>query len=407
MRCKIVYCLWFLFVSVFLLRPFVLGQQEDRKERFRTNVKRMKWDKQRRLVRKKTSLSEVGSGLRVKTELVNLDVVVTNKQGKLIDKLNKYDFLVSEDRISQTTDFFSAGTQEEGLSIVLIIDRSSSVGQYTKDSLEALDRLIEMLRPQDRLAIATDDVELLCDYTSDKAQLRHHAKKLQAGLFLDQGIMISNGESRQMDALVSALMEVDGEEADHPIIIFQTDGDQIPGLKDKPCGQKGWLCFYHRRSRYSSQDIKDLISWSPAKIYTVITSNNMANQPIDRILNEARWLVTGLLPGPVPPRQDTVELREMLDSLPKIDWVEIFNRWQTYLSQIAESSGGWAVFLNQSETAEEIYTRIFSETHKRYFLAYYPTNTARDGKWREVKIMIKDHPEYIVRGRKGYYAAKD
>jgi hypothetical protein len=37
-------------------------------------------------------------------------------------------------------------------------------------------------------------------------------------------------------------------------------------------------------------------------------------------------------------------------------------------------------------------------------IGYYPTNKARDGKRRTVTIEVRDHPEYIVWGRKAYFA---
>jgi hypothetical protein len=42
-----------------------------------------------------------------------------------------------------------------------------------------------------------------------------------------------------------------------------------------------------------------------------------------------------------------------------------------------------------------------------YSLGYYPTNKARDGKFRSIKLEIKGLKEKAqIRGRDGYYAPK-
>ena len=42
--------------------------------------------------------------------------------------------------------------------------------------------------------------------------------------------------------------------------------------------------------------------------------------------------------------------------------------------------------------------------NRRYLVGYYPTNKEHDGKRRKLNITGRDHPEYIVMGRKAYYA---
>src|SRR5439155_3652434 len=77
---------------------------------------------------------------------------------------------------------------------------------------------------------------------------------------------------------------------------------------------------------------------------------------------------------------------------------------QSALASIATATGGWTMFLERPEQAEEIYSRIFSDINRRYFVGYYPTNKEHDGKRRKLDVTVRDHPEYIVMGRKAYYA---
>ena len=74
------------------------------------------------------------------------------------------------------------------------------------------------------------------------------------------------------------------------------------------------------------------------------------------------------------------------------------------LAGLAKFTGGWADYLETPEQANDVYTRILSGINSRYIIGYYPTNEARDGKRRVVKIEVRDHPEYIIWGRKTYIA---
>jgi hypothetical protein len=72
--------------------------------------------------------------------------------------------------------------------------------------------------------------------------------------------------------------------------------------------------------------------------------------------------------------------------------------------EAAALTGGWAEYLEKPEDAQAIYSQILSDINQRYVIGYYPTNDARDGGLRRVKITVRDHPEYQTLGRKMYYA---
>ena len=54
---------------------------------------------------------------------------------------------------------------------------------------------------------------------------------------------------------------------------------------------------------------------------------------------------------------------------------------------------------------EEAFDQISEELRSQYTLGYYPTNTAKDGKFRKVKVETSNH-DYKILTRKGYYAPK-
>jgi hypothetical protein len=67
-------------------------------------------------------------------------------------------------------------------------------------------------------------------------------------------------------------------------------------------------------------------------------------------------------------------------------------------------TGGWTMFLEKPEDADHIYSSILSDINRRYLVGYYPTNKEHDGKRRKIDITIRNHPDYLVVGRKWYYA---
>jgi hypothetical protein len=48
--------------------------------------------------------------------------------------------------------------------------------------------------------------------------------------------------------------------------------------------------------------------------------------------------------------------------------------------------------------------RILADINRRYVIGYYPSNKALDGKLRQTKVEVRGHPEYVVQGRRSYFA---
>ena len=75
------------------------------------------------------------------------------------------------------------------------------------------------------------------------------------------------------------------------------------------------------------------------------------------------------------------------------------------VDEIAARTGGLAQSMQDSKQAFEIYDRILSDSDRRYEIGYYPTNQARDGKERDVKIAVSGRSGCKVMGRRSYVAA--
>lgn len=76
------------------------------------------------------------------------------------------------------------------------------------------------------------------------------------------------------------------------------------------------------------------------------------------------------------------------------------------LQQMAQMTGGVALFPASREQLDEMYAKILEEIGARYTLGYLSTNDRADGAWRGVKIRVTraDLKDLKIRTRLGYFA---
>jgi VWFA-related protein len=341
--------------------------------------------------------------VRVDTDLVVSAVLVLDPQGKIVTGLTKEDFIVKEDKNLEQVASFSLGDNKDlPRSIVLIIDYSPSQLPYIDTSIEAAKMLVDKLNPKDRLALVTDDVQLLTDFTSDKQLLKEKLDSLKSSALSGK-----LGASLQYDSLMATLSELFNNENTQQIVIFQTDGDQLDSLK----GEQQRLMPYFFPRKYGLQDIFAATEKVQATIYPVISGVRFLGVPEAELPKRARldWdkrraanlemLQTQNLPGP------RTNLEPGDDALQRMAYR--WSRCQSALAEVAKSAGAWAEFLEEPDQADEIYTRVLRNIESRYVLGYYPSNRARDGKRRAVSVEVRNHPEYVIVGRKSYVARQE
>ncbi len=78
------------------------------------------------------------------------------------------------------------------------------------------------------------------------------------------------------------------------------------------------------------------------------------------------------------------------------------------MDQLAAASGGKSFSPGDAEAMNEAFERIALELRHQYSIGYAPTNIARGGEWRRLKVTVTQpagSPRFVVRSRKGYYAA--
>src|SRR5215216_6463308 len=88
------------------------------------------------------------------------------------------------------------------------------------------------------MAIVTDDVELLVGFTNDKRDLKEALDSLIGKIRGSKGLLGIGkkrqqfGRSAQFSALMATLNEAFDDEDQSPVIVFQTDGDEIEYLRN-------------------------------------------------------------------------------------------------------------------------------------------------------------------------------
>jgi VWFA-related protein len=74
---------------------------------------------------------------------------------------------------------------------------------------------------------------------------------------------------------------------------------------------------------------------------------------------------------------------------------------QSPLAELAKSTGG-VFFRNNNDLFKGMH-QAFADGREYYLLAYVSTNPATDGKYREIKVNIKEK-NLVVRAKRGYWA---
>jgi VWFA-related protein len=322
--------------------------------------------------------------------------------------------------------------------VVLIIDYSRSQFPYINDSVEAAKVFVDKLAPLDRIAVVTDDVELLVGFTSDKSLVKKRLDSLVGRNkgskgFLGLGDKHAHfGRSAQYSALMATLKEAFDDEDERPIIVFQTDGDELEYLRDSmivptvPPGLPPELRAQLQEeveerkelqrasvTEFSLDDVYREIEKSRATIYTIIPGLRLLGLPHEQQLarlrvEDEKTVSTWVEASPAKVREAfqhrQEERRKKL--IPQVleATLEEKIKIQSTLFEVANLSGGWAEFLETQAQANEVYSRILADMNMRYIVGYYPTNKDRDGKRRKISIEVKGHPEYLISGRRSYYA---
>ena len=286
--------------------------------------------------------------IKTQVNLVNLFVTVRDKNKRIVGDLKQEDFRVAEDNQDQKIAFFSKEVSLP-ITLALLLDTSGSeqfmLGAIQEAGSAFLKRVLR--KGDEALVMSFDsDVDLLSDFTEDRAQLDRAVHRTRINIPSGGSIGGNPGPigSRQItgtalyDAIYLACSEKLNTEAGRKAIVIVTDA-QDEGSKVK----------------------------------------------IEEAVEAAQ-------------RTDTV-IHIILVADPH------FGANTGVAKKLAEETGGRMLSASSDKKLMQAFDEISEELRSQYTLGYYPSNSTRDGKFRKIKVETANR-DLKVLARKGYYAPK-
>lgn len=394
----------------------------------------------------------------VGVELVQIDAVVTDKQGRPVPGLTKVDFEIREDGKLQDLSVFSneshlggegaadaAAVPEPGLAtpgvpvakvrgrqIVIAVDDLHMTPANLVSTRKALLKFVdEQLSAEDQVALVTTSgaVGLSQELTSERTALRKAIERLN----LLQERRVELDEVPHLTEYQAELIDRGDPEAIRLAVqeIRQDNGDVDEPLARQQAGRVAQRMLFEIMN-YSGQTlsalegvVRGLAPLSGRKLVVLVSdgfliglgSSDTRHYDLRRIIDAAtrsgvvlyaldsRGLVSEVPGGNAsfsgPAVITAPGVRESLQS-------RSIEALRDSLVALSEDTGGFLV-KNSNDLAAG-FLRILRDNVLYYVLGYEPTNKKRDGKFRKIEVRLVSRPELKdlkVRTRRGYFAAAE
>jgi VWFA-related protein len=322
--------------------------------------------------------TEEGS-VKLETSLINLNVSVTDKAGKAIAGLTKEDFIVEEDGVPQNISFFSP--QQSAFNLVLLIDLSGSMREEIDLIKDTAAQFLNVISAIDSIALVTfsTDVIVVSSLTKDREELRDSI----------QSMMAPAGGTAFYDALGFTLAEtlrtVKGQR--NAIIAISDGEDNV--LQSQLARQSG-RASTAAGSFLTFDELEDGVKEADALIYPIHLNPSPPPPPKTVVMGGSRNL-----PAPTVQIQTNVDTRKLSTSTLTATAIK-------QLRLLAEASGGAFYHADRIDDLKGVFEKIAAELRTVYSMAYTPTNSTFDGRFRRIKVRIRT-PDIVIRTRPGYF----
>ena len=304
--------------------------------------------------------------ISVQVPLVNLDVLVTTKDGQTIPGLRQENFKIFED--GETQKIASFNQNEAPITAVLLVEFASTNYDFIVEALNASYGFANTLRKDDWVAVISYDMkpQILADFTQDKRAVYAALNQLRMPGF---------AETNLFDALFDTLDRVDRIEGRKYIILVTTGIDTFSKLT-------------------LDKILKKVKSTKDVTIYPV--SVGFALREYCEVHHCTKYT------------------RGMGIPVSNMDYLQADNEMKTF----ASLTGGRAYFPRFQGELPGMFSEIGADIRNQYSITYHPTNTKLDGTYRKLKgelqapdggpLKVRDQKgkdvKYIVYAREGYTA---
>src|SRR3984957_19604614 len=304
--------------------------------------------------------------ISVQVPLVNLDVLVTTKDGQTIPGLRQENFKIFED--GETQKIASFNQNEAPITAVLLVEFASTNYDFIVEALNASYGFANTLRKDDWVAVISYDMkpQILADFTQDKGAVYAALNQLRMPGF---------AETNLFDATFDTLDRLDRIEGKKYIILVTTGVDTFSKLT-------------------LDKILKKIKSTKDVTIYPI--SVGFALREYCEV------------------NHCTGRTRGMGIPVSNMDYLQADNEMKTF----ASLTGGRAYFPRFQGELPGMFQEIGADIRNQYSISYHPTNTNQDGSYRKLKVelqapdggplKIRDQKgkdvKYIIYAREGYTA---
>jgi Ca-activated chloride channel family protein len=287
--------------------------------------------------------------IRVETNLVTLNVSVTDKNGNYVKNLRKEDFEVFDKNIKQEIEQFSA--EEAPIYFGIVYDLHPTTDERTENVLEALRQFTKELKEKDNffVTVFNERGSLTTDFVPTGEQIQKFLTDIKP-----------TTPNSLYDAIYAASGKVREVKNSKQILLVLTDGED-------------------HSSHHSLKELRLHLRSINLPVY-IIDFNNQEKRLwgySDIHLNEARQTL-GLA--------ETNELN------------------RAALAEISRTSGGTAFerMIQNRIFLQTIFKKVQAEVETQYVIGFYPDEF--DGKWHKLKVRVKDEKDkkFRLTNRKGY-----
>jgi VWFA-related protein len=277
--------------------------------------------------------------LKVNVPLVNVDVMVTTKDGQFVPGLKKENFRLMEDGVAQQVKNFAV--TQAPITAVLLVEFASTNYTFMIDALRASYAFANSLKKDDWVAVTYYDMQphILVDFTQDKRAVYGALNQLRIPGF---------AETNLFDALYDTLDRLDRVEGKKYVILVTTGIDSFSKLTLDKIMKK-------------IKDTKDVT------IFPVSVGFMMREYCETHPSYYCKNMAHGM---GIP--------------VSNIDYLQGDNEMRTF----AAMTGGRAYFPRFQGEMPELFGDISNDIRNQYTLSYSPSNTKLDGTYRKLKVQV-------------------
>jgi VWFA-related protein len=310
--------------------------------------------------------ADAQEAVKLKATLVNVPVIVSDREGRYLSGLRAEDFTLYSDHVKQNIAVFEA--TEEPLNVALLLDTSKSTRGVLDEIKDAAMNFIKRLRPQDRAMIVSFDydIHVLSKLTNDRRALERAVKDAEIGdyagtVLRDAVIKVTNESLRQVQGRKAIVLLTDGK--DH--------GSATGEVESLEAAQE-----------------------SGAMIYAIFYRTSFAPR------FEARrggWRRRGVFGEPFPRRAPDNERRRERAERKNEEAAD-------YLNQLADASAG-RFYRSEVTDLKKTFDLIADELRHQYRLGFYANSDQADAAIHRLTVQVA-RPDTVVRARRTYRAGQ-